>query len=281
MQGERITLQNIKGIGDKISEKILNSVGGEEELQKIVDNVDVEKIANIEGISQRKAIEIMNQLLNNPTYEFIKSERAMELYEDIINKILSYSNTTYSKNRILLLSPTKDIDKINSQLDFVMDAKKHVSQLPIIKLRGLMKNLKEVEEAKPEYDPSKAILVEREEDNSYLTDLGLNQYYPIITASDSPLLQEEMMNYDLVFYVYSQGILDFEGMPNLVMINIEENDYTCFTYKKADLSLTNRLSKNKTYPNRKETFSRNNHIKKKKRPQKANALIFILFRYYY
>ena len=29
----------------------------------------------------------------------------------------------------------------------------------------------------------------------------------------------------LIFYVYSQGILDFEGMPNLVMINIEENDY--------------------------------------------------------
>ena len=45
MNGERITLQNIKGIGDKISEKILNSIGGEEELQKIVDNVDVEKIS--------------------------------------------------------------------------------------------------------------------------------------------------------------------------------------------------------------------------------------------
>ena len=72
MQGEKVTLQNIKGIGDKISEKILNSVGGEENLQKIVENVDVEKIANIDGISQRKAIEIMNQLLNNPTYEFIK-----------------------------------------------------------------------------------------------------------------------------------------------------------------------------------------------------------------
>ena len=113
MQREIITLQNIKGIGDKISEKIIKSVGGEEELQKIVDNVDVEKIINIDGISQRKAIDIMNQLLNNPKYEFIKSDRAMELYEDIINKILAYSNTAYSKNRILLLSPSKDIKKIN------------------------------------------------------------------------------------------------------------------------------------------------------------------------
>ena len=247
MKGERITLQNVKGIGDKISEKILNSVGGEEELQKIIDNVDVEKIANIEGISQRKAIEIMNQLLNNPEYEFIKSERAMELYEDIISKILSYSNTSYSKNRILLLSPSKDMDKINSKLDFIINAKDHVSKLPIIKLRGLMKNLKEVEEAKPEYDPSKCILVESAEDSSYLMDLGLNQYYPIITASDSPLLQEEMRNYDLVFYVYSQGILDFEGMPNLVMISIDENDYEIVPEKIINFFVQNKELFSKVY----------------------------------
>ena len=233
-------MQDIKGIGDKISEKILNSVGGQEELQKIVDNVDVERISSIDGISQRKAIEIMNQLLNNPEYEFIKSDRAMELYEDIINKILAYSNTSYSKNRILLLSPSKDLDKINSNLDFVMNAKEHVSQLPIIKLRGLMKNLKEVEEAKPEYDPSRAIIVESEEDNSYLTDLGLNQYYPIITATDSPLLKEELMNYDLVFYVYSQGILDFEGMPNLIMVSIDENDYEIVPEKIINFFVQNR-----------------------------------------
>lgn len=240
MQKERITLQNIKGIGDKISEKIIKSVGGEEELQKIVEDVDVERIINIDGISQRKAIDIMNQLLNNPKDKFIKSDRAMELYEDIINKILAYSNTKYSKNRILLLSPSKDIEKINSQLDFVMDAKQHVSQLPIIKLRGLMKNLKEVEEVKAEYNPSKAILVESDEDNSYLTDLGLNQYYPILTASDSPLLREELMNYDLVFYVYSQGILDFEGMPNLVMINIEDNDYEIVPEKIINFFIQNK-----------------------------------------
>ena len=251
MKGERITLQDIKGIGDKISEKIINSVGGEEELQLIVDNVDVEKIANIDGISRRKAIEIMNQLLNNPEYEFMKSDRAIELYDDIINKILSYSNTSYSKNRILLLSPSKDIKRINSQLDFVMKAKEHVSKLPIIKLRGLMRNLKEVEEVKAEYDPSKVILVETDEDNSYLTDLGLNQYYPILTASDSPLLQEELMNYDLVFYVYSQGVLDFEGMPNLIMINIDENDYEIVPEKIIDFFIQN-----------KDLFSRVHEIQK-------------------
>ena len=251
MEGELHTLQDIKGIGDKLSEKIIRSVGGEEELQKIIENVDVEKIIAIEGISQRKAISIMNQLLNNQNYDFIKSDRAMEIYEDIINKILAYSNTSYSKNRILLLSPSKDMEKIKKQVKFAMDAKRQVSQMPIIKLRGLMKNLKELEEPKAEYDASKVILVESEEDNSYLTDLGLNQYYPILTASDSPLLREELMNYDLIFYVYSQGILDFEGMANLVMINIDENDYEIVPEKIINFFLQNQ-----------DTFQRVHEIQK-------------------
>ena len=251
MEGELQTLQEIKGIGDKISEKIIRSVGGEEELQKIIDEVDVERIIEIDGISQRKAINIMHQLLNNDNYEFMKSDRAIEIYEDIINKILAYSNTSYSKNRILLLSPSKDLDKIKKQVKFIMDAKNAVSQMPIIKLRGLMKNLKDLEEPKAEYDASKVILVESEEDNSYLCDLGLNQYYPILTASDSPLLKEELMNYDLIFYVYSQAILDFEGMPNLVMINIDENDYEIVPEKIINFFIQNQ-----------ETFQRVHEIQK-------------------
>lgn len=225
MDIETKKLQELKGIGDKLSQKILKNVGGEDNLNKIVQDIDIERINNIEGISQRKAIEIMKQLLNQPTSEFIKSERAYQIYEDILEKILEYSNTSYSKNRILLLSPSQNQEYINSQIDFVINAKEHVSKLPIIKLKGLMKNLKEIETEKPEYDPTKVILVETSEDNAYLTDLGLNRYYPILTAQESTLFQEELMSYELIFYVYSQGILDFGELSNIIMIHIEEEDY--------------------------------------------------------
>lgn len=134
---QKADLHNVNGVGDKLAEKIYKSVGGEEELQKIVKSLDLESLINIEGISQRKAIEIMNQLLGNPTQEFLKSERAVQLYEEIIQKIISYSNTKYSENRILLLSPSKDKLLIKNNVDFVMNAKEKVSKLPIIKLRGI------------------------------------------------------------------------------------------------------------------------------------------------
>lgn len=247
METEVKKLQEVKGVGDKLTDKILKNVGGEDNLNQIINDLDIEKLTAIDGISRRKAIEIMNELLDKPTENFIKSERAYQIYEEILSKILDYSNTSYSKNRICLLSPSQNENYINSQIEFVMNAKKKVSKLPIIKLRGLMKNLKEVENPKPEYDPSKAILVETEEDNAYLTDLGLNKYYPILTASESPLLQEELMNYELIFYVYSQGVLDFGDLSNMIMIHIEEEDYEIVPEKIISFFTTNQELFEKVY----------------------------------
>lgn len=182
---EGADLRNIKGIGDKMSKKILHELGGAEELNQMVENLDLEKLIAIEGISQRKAVEIMNQLIGNPAQQFLKSERAYQLYDEIVEKILKYSNTSYSKNRILLLAPIKDEFAIAERLSFVMQAKEKVSQLNIKELSRLMKKLDEIKTPKANYDASKAILVESAEDASYLMDLGLNNYYTIITASDS------------------------------------------------------------------------------------------------
>ena len=221
---QKVNLNDINGVGDKLSEKILKNLGGDEELEKIVENLDLESLIAIDGISQRKAIEIMNQLLGNPGEEFLKSERAVQIHEEIIQKIISYSNTKYSENRILLLTPSKDKSSIGKQVDFVMKSKDRVSKLPIIKLRGLMKNLHLPQKSRPDYDPSKAILVENDEDNDYLMDLGLNQYYPIINAS-SAMFEEEIRTYELIYYVYSEGFIDVSEMNNSIMISKEAPEH--------------------------------------------------------
>lgn len=70
MIDDRVKLEDIKGVGEKLSGKIIRELGGEENLYEIVDNLELEKLTSIEGISQKKAIEIMNQLLGNPKQEF-------------------------------------------------------------------------------------------------------------------------------------------------------------------------------------------------------------------
>ncbi|MBO7517566.1 MAG: endonuclease MutS2, partial [Methanobrevibacter sp.] len=232
----------------KLSQKIIDELGGEDELNQVIENLDLERLINIDGISQRKAIEIMNQLIGNPAQKFLKSDRAIQLYEEIIEKIVSYSNTSYAKNRILLLAPIKDEEIIEERLNFVMNAKEKVSELPLYELDKLMKHLHEPKQSKPNYDASKAILVESNEDADYLMDLGLNRYYTILTASDSPFFQEELRGYELIYYIYTEGFLDLGDMPNLIMINKDAPIYqlvpeVILDYFKENRDLFERVSK--------------------------------------
>lgn len=233
-------ITQVKGVGERMAQKIVQQLGGEQELIIAVENYEVDRISSIEGVSQRKAIEIINELSGNRTEEFLKTERALQLYEEIIEKILSYAHTSHAKNKILLLSPLKNPAKIESSIEFVMEAKRSVSNLPINHVRQLLNNLSLPQEVKPNYDPSIAILVENSDDYSYLVDLGLNRHYPIITAQEAGEIQE----YEFVIYVYSSGELALDDDGNIIMVSrdsevleiIPESVLNYFTYNKTILN---------------------------------------------
>lgn len=233
-------LTQVKGVGERMAQKIVQQLGGEQELIIAVENFEVDRISSIEGVSQRKAVEIINELSGNRTEEFLKTERALQLYEEILEKILSYAHTAHAKNKILLLSPLQNPEKIESSIDFVMEAKKSVSNLPIDHVRQLLNNLSLPQEIKPNYDPSVAILVENSEDYGYLVDLGLNRHYPIITAQESSEIQE----YEFVIYVYSSGELALDDEGNIIMVSkdsevleiIPEYVLNYFTHNKTILN---------------------------------------------
>ena len=132
----------IKGIGDRLADKIIKSFGGEKEFLKAVENFEVDRIAGIEGVSQNRAIEIVNSVLGNPTKDFLKTERAVQIYGDIVGRILSFASTKYAKNRILLMSPTKNKETIIETMDFVMNAKNSVSNLPRDEIKRLLRKIK-------------------------------------------------------------------------------------------------------------------------------------------
>ncbi|MDI6882474.1 MAG: AAA family ATPase [Methanothermobacter sp.] len=211
----REDLKKIKGIGDKLADKILGELGGEEELTRLVENREVDRLARVDGISQRKAIEVINSLLGDPIPQFLKGEGARRLYEDIINRILPYANTQYSRNRILLLHPRKDPKWIKEHIQMVMDSKETIQRLPIEKIRRLLKNIKTPDEPKPKFNQGVAILTEDEEEYERLIEMGLNRYHPIL-INPNPI---ELREYELIIYVYSEGLFEVEGAHNIIMVH--------------------------------------------------------------
>jgi DNA mismatch repair protein MutS2 len=216
-----VDLTKIKGIGDKLANKIVDSFGGEKNLQAAISNFEVDKISGIEGVSQAKAIEIINAALGNPREEFLKTGQAVQIYDDIIARILKYASTKHGKNRILLISPTKDTAKIQENLDFVMNAKETVSKLPVNEISSLLKKVNPSGKDRPKYDPSRAILVESREDYRRLMDMDLNRYSTIITAEEL----ESVEDYEFVVYIFSTGQIELDDMYNVAMVTGDSLDF--------------------------------------------------------
>lgn len=214
-------LTKIKGIGDKLANKIVDSFGSREALMNAIKNYEIDKISKIDGVSQSKAIEIIKEVLGNPKEEFLKTGRAIQIYDDVISLILQYSHTKYGKNRILLMSPTNDIKAINSNIDFVMDAKQTVSQLPIDKISDLLKKINPSVKNKPKYEESTALLVESKDDYRRLLEMGLNRYCAIITADELQSLED----YEFVIYIYSTGEIELDNTFNVVMVTSDSMEY--------------------------------------------------------
>lgn len=213
-------LKSIKGIGERMALRIIKEFGGEKEFMEAALNYEVDRLARIDGVSQRRAVEIINEVLGNPSEEFLKTRRANQIYEDIIKRILEHASTDYAHNRVLLLSPNKEIEKIKENLQMVLAAKESVGKLPCRELKNLLKKVTPLENPRPRLDTGKAILVESRTDYQNLTDRGLNRYLSILTLEEVDGIHE----YELVVYAYNEGLLELDYAPNLAMVPVDAED---------------------------------------------------------
>lgn len=210
-----LNITNIKGVGEKMANKILKELGGEENLKKVIENHEVDKLSEIEGISQRKAVEIINELLGTPNETFLKTDATTKLYNEILDKIMNYAHTNYAINKILLLTPIHNKELIEKNMDFVIESKEKLSELPIKKLDELLSQIKLPKTPKIDYDSSKAILVESEEDYTHFLDIGLNNYYPILTIEEI----SQIVEYETILYLYTDGDIPLDDEDNIILIN--------------------------------------------------------------
>jgi DNA mismatch repair protein MutS2 len=203
-----------------MAQRIESEFGDEDAFLKAALNYEVDRLARIEGISQRRAVEIINEVLGNPTQRFLKTERAIQLYEDIIKKILEHASTDYAQNRVLLLSPTKDLQKIQERMNMVMEAKKIVAKLPQDEIQNLLKLINHLEEPRPRVEPGQALLVESKKDYEILLERELHRHISIITLDEL----ESLHDYELVVYAYNEGFLEIDDAPNLAMMPLDVAD---------------------------------------------------------
>ncbi|MBE6492980.1 MAG: endonuclease MutS2 [Methanosphaera stadtmanae] len=208
-------------MGEKLVNKIIQTYGSYDNFIESMNNYDIDKLMNISGLSQKKALEIVKYVQGNDTSNFLKTSQAQNIYDDIIERILDFSNTAYSRNRILLLSPTTNYEQISETNNLITNTLNNTSQLDYDYIRSLYENIEPLKtDIKPKFNDVYAICCEDYDDYLNLIERGLNKYCNLFALEDHVNFDE----FEFVIYVYNNYNIEPEDAINVVTISNQSTD---------------------------------------------------------
>ena len=97
-------------ISDKLMHKLTVHFGSEEQVFDTLKNGEIDKIAQVQGISTQRALSIARQFMGGAT-SFLSTKESVRLYELLIKDLQNYTSTTATKKQIQLMTPLQDQSK--------------------------------------------------------------------------------------------------------------------------------------------------------------------------
>lgn len=204
-------LNLLPGVGDALAERLEKEFGSAAAFYKAAEASEVDRIAAVEGISERKAVELVLSVQGRRPLDFLRTPRAETLYEDILARIGAFANTNHARNKISLLVPLP-AKEARERLAFAMDARERVRALDRTAVAKLLGKIQRPRTPRPKFDSSVCVVVDTQADYEALVKAGVDRCCQVATAEDGAPANE------IVIYAYSQGLLDFSGADNVVQV---------------------------------------------------------------
>ena len=215
-------IEEIKGVGNKLIKKIIQTYGSYEKFEESIKNYDIEKLMNIQGISQNISLDIIRKIHKNDTSAFLKTEQTKKIYDEIISKILDFANTDYARTRVLLLNPTTDYEKIQETQNLIKTTIENTKTLDYDIIRELYETIRPLNNnLKAKFDDEYAIVCEDYEDYLSLIQKGFDKYCNIFAIEDHMNLEE----FEFIIYLYNNYNVDPGEANNIVSISNQSPDY--------------------------------------------------------
>ncbi len=110
-----IGLTDIPGVGESLSHRMIEALGSEEEVFRILSQGDVTSLSSVEGVTSVRAVRLI-QNFRGKDADVCQSIEATKLHDRILESISSFANCPAAKDRIGLLRPLskEHIDSIET-----------------------------------------------------------------------------------------------------------------------------------------------------------------------
>jgi hypothetical protein len=203
-------LTDVAGFGDGLAGRLVAAFGSEEEAISAARRQEVERIAAVEGVGERKAVDLVLAASGRETNRFLRTPRAEALYEDILDRIRAYASTPQGKARVSLLVPMTKREEIEAHMAAVERMRTECAGLSREPVRAALARITRPKTPKPRFDSGTLILVESEAESEKLIHAGVDRFCRIATPED------DFASAELVVYAYSSGGLDVSAAEHVI-----------------------------------------------------------------
>ncbi len=130
---------NLPGIGERLMKRLDDHFGGRHELIRTLESGDVSRIAEVEGISVKRALALAREY-NGAEATFLATDEAEKLHGQLIALMQRFASNPASSSRMQMLMPLHQIDERRERCRQMMSFAYEENET-FVHLRTLFKNL--------------------------------------------------------------------------------------------------------------------------------------------
>ena len=105
-----MVLSNLPGIGERLMKRLDDHFGGRHELIKTLESGDISRIAEVEGISIKRALTLAREY-NGAETTFLATPEAEKLHAQLIASLQKFSSNGASSSSCLLYTSPSPRDR--------------------------------------------------------------------------------------------------------------------------------------------------------------------------
>ncbi|MGB0786959.1 MAG: MutS-related protein [Candidatus Poseidoniaceae archaeon] len=134
-----MVLSNLPGIGERLMKRLDDHFGGRHELIKTLESGDISRIAEVEGISIKRALSLAREY-NGAETTFLATPEAEKLHAQLIASLQKFASNAASSSRMQMLMPLHQLQERRVRCQLMLDFANEAPEA-FAHLRSLFKDL--------------------------------------------------------------------------------------------------------------------------------------------
>ncbi len=168
----------------KLRDALVRHFKDEARAQAAIDQGDLASLAKVEGLSERKAMELVRKARGDDADAFAATPQARAILDAVLEKAAGFAATASGRSRIKLLVPQPTPEAATRHVAWVLEQKARVAGLDRDRIRRLLRAIRPLAEPTARFDPTRLVVALDGEGQDRLVKLGVNRWAQVGGGSD-------------------------------------------------------------------------------------------------